>query len=358
MLSGVALIEKLCLAFGPTGCEEPVAAIIREELAATRAEISTDRMGNVVAHLPGPAGAPRVMLSAHMDEVGFMITDIEEKGWLRFSCLGGIDPRVLAGRFVNVGDGQKTVPGIIAALGIHFQKREDRKKVPEVDDLFIDVGVDSKEAAEALVSIGDFAAFDTPFARFGHEDGWLKGKALDDRAGCAVLIEVLRALEKTTPCLDLYFCFTVREEIGLSGAVVTAHRLAPDFSIVVETTAIADVPGVPDARRVADVGQGGVLSLLDNGTIYDRAFVDFALATGQKNGIPVQVKRYVSGGNDAKHIQRSGAGVRCLALSAPTRYLHAPVSVAALSDIVAIKDLLFAMLTEEKKEGNPLCMQH
>lgn len=358
MLTGVELIEKLCLAFGPTGCEEPVANIIRGELKTTRAEVSTDRMGNVVAHLPGPAGAPRVMLSAHMDEVGFMITDIEEKGFLRFACLGGIDPRVLAGRFVTVGDGQKAVPGIIAALGIHFQKREDRKKVPEIKDLFMDIGVDSREAAEALVEIGDFATFDTPFARFGKDGGWLSGKALDDRAGCAVLLEVLRALEKSTPCLDLYFCFTVREEIGLSGASVTANRIAPDFSVVIETTAIADLPGVPAARRVADVGQGGVLSLMDNGTVYDRDLVQFALETGREKGIPVQVKRYVSGGNDAKHIQRSGAGVRCLALSAPTRYLHAPVSVAALSDIVAIRDLLIAMLTEEKKEGNPLCMQH
>lgn len=357
MLNGVQLIEKLCLAFGPTGCEEPVANIIREELAGTRAEISTDRMGNVVAHLPGPAGAPRVMLSAHMDEVGFMITDIEDKGFLRFSRLGGIDPRVLAGRLVNIGDGEKTVPGIIAALGIHFMNREDRKKVPDVDDLFIDIGADGKEAAEKLVAIGDFGTFDTPFAVFGQNDGWVKGKALDDRAGCAVLIEVLRALEKSTPCLDLYFCFTVREEIGLSGASVTAHRIAPDFSFVIETTAIADVPGVSDARRVADVGQGGVLSLMDNGTIYDRALVDFALATGAENGIPVQVKRYVSGGNDAKHIQRSGAGVRCMALSAPTRYLHAPVSVASLTDIVAIRDLLIAMLTEQNKEGNPLCTQ-
>ena len=357
MLTGVDLIEKLCLAFGPTGCEEPVADIVRAELAGTRAEISTDRMGNVVAHLPGPAGAPKVMLSAHMDEVGFMITDIEDKGFLRFACLGGIDPRVLAGRLVTIGDGQKTVPGIIAALGIHFQKREDRKKVPEIKDLFIDIGADGREAAEALVEIGDFGTFDTPFARFGQNDGWLKGKALDDRVGCAILIEVLRALEKSTPYLDLYFCFTVREEIGLSGASVTAHRLAPDFSVVLETTAIADLPGVPDARRVADVGSGGVLSLMDNGTVYDRAFVNFALETGRKNGIPVQVKRYVSGGNDAKHIQRSGAGVRCLALSAPTRYLHAPVSVAALADIVAMRDLLLAMLTEEKKEGNPLCTQ-
>ena len=358
MLSGVALIEKLCQAFGPTGCEEPVARLIREELQNTRAELTSDRMGNLVAHLPGPAGALRVMLSAHMDEVGFMITDIEEKGFLRFFRLGGIDPRVLAGRLVNVGDGEKTVPGIIAALGIHFTTKEDRKKVPDVDDLFIDIGVGSREEAEKLVAIGDFAAFDSPFAAFGQNDGWLKGKALDDRAGCAVLIEALRAVEKAGLPLDLYFCFTVREEIGLSGAAVTAHRIAPDFSFVIETTAIADLPGVPDARQVADVGKGGVLSLLDNGTIYDRDLVNFALATGQKNGIPVQVKRYVSGGNDAKHIQRSGSGVRCMALSAPTRYLHAPVSVAALSDITAIRDLLTAMLTEPSKEGNPLCMQH
>ena len=164
--------------------------------------------------------------------------------------------------------------------------------------------------------------------------------------GCALLIEALREIEKDPPSLDLWFCFTVREEIGKSGALVTANRVKPDAAIILETTAIADRPDVDARKRVATVGKGGVLSLADRSTIYDRAMIDFALDTAKKGNIPVQVKRYVSGGNDAAHVQKSGIGARCLALSAPTRYLHAPVSVAAVRDYEAMRELLLAMLKD------------
>ncbi len=350
MRHGVELIERLALCFGPTSCEGEVEAAIREELAGTSAILQTDRMGNLTAHLKGPEGAPRLMLSAHMDEVGFMITHIEEKGFLRFDTLGGIDPAVLSGRAVTLGDEQKRVPGVICAKGIHQQTAKERKKLPDIEDLYIDIGTSSREETEALLERGDFGTFDTPFCRFGKEGAYIKCKALDDRLGCAVLIEVLRALDGLALPLDLWFCFTVREEIGKSGAGVTANRVCPDAAIILETTAIADVANVDASRRVATVGEGGVLSLLDRSTIYDRALIDFALETGKKGNIPVQVKRYVSGGNDAAHIQRSGIGVKCLALSAATRYLHAPVSVAAVRDFESMIALLVAML-KDWKEG-------
>ena len=350
MKHGVDLIEKLALCFGPTSCEGEVEAAIREELANSRAELSTDRMGNLTAHLPSPAGAPLILLSAHMDEVGFMITDIEEKGYLRFDTLGGIDKAVLAGRAVLLGDETRRVRGVIAAKGIHQQSAEERKALPKTEDLYIDIGTQSREETEALLERGDFGTFDTPFCRFGEDGAFIKCKALDDRLGCALLIEVLRAVENRALPLDLWFCFTVREEIGKSGAAVTANRIQPDVAIVLETTAIADVAGVGSARRVATVGEGGVLSLLDRSAIYDRTLVDFALQTGKQHGIPVQVKRYVSGGNDAAHIQRSGVGVRCMALSAATRYLHAPVSVAAVRDYESMTALVTAMLNDWKEE--------
>lgn len=352
MKTGIELIKELADLFGPTGCEGEVEAAIRAELSGTRAELKTDAMGNLTAHLAGPAGAPRVMLSAHMDEVGFMITEIDEDGFLRFENVGGIDPRVLSGRAVRIGDETHTVRGLIAAKGIHLQTREERGKVPDHDHLYIDIGADNRAESEALVSLGDFGTFDSPVETFGKDDAYLKGKALDDRMGCALLIEVLRAVEKKPLPLDLWFCFTVREEIGRSGAKVTAHRIDPDFAMILETTAIGDVADVPAARRVADVGAGGVLSLADRSTIYDRALVRFALETGKAHGIPVQIKRYVSGGNDAAHIQRSRAGVRCMALSAPTRYLHAPVSVAAVRDYEAMRDLVKTMLENWKPEEN------
>ena len=330
MKQGVELIEKLSLCFGPTSCEGEVEAAIRAELAGTRAVLETDRMGNLTAHLPGKENCPRILLSAHMDEVGFMITHIEEKGYLRFDTLGGIDVAVLSGRAVTLGDDAKRVRGVIAAKGIHQQSAKERKELPKIEDLYIDIGTNSREETEALLARGDFGVFDPPFCRFGKIGAYIKGKALDDRMGCALLIEVLRALDGKDLPLDLWFAFTVREEISKSGALVTANRIAPDCAIILETTAIADVAGVDPACRVASVGEGGVLSLLDRSTIYDRDLVDFALETGKKHDVPVQIKRYVSGGNDAAHIQRSGIGVKCLALSAPTRYLHAPVSVASI----------------------------
>ncbi|MBQ8339073.1 MAG: M42 family metallopeptidase [Clostridia bacterium] len=351
MTSGVALIKKLATAFGPSGCEGAVEALIREELQGTSAVLSTDKMGNLTARLAGPEGAPRIMLSAHMDEVGFMVTEIEESGLVRFACVGGIDPRVMCGRFVKMGNEEKQVPGVLTAKGIHFMDRDERKKMPSADQMYIDVGTTSREETEKLLSLGDFGTFDTEFMQFGENGAYVASKALDDRMGCAILIEVLRTLSDKHLPLDLYFCFTVREEIGLSGAGVTANRIAPHAAIILETTAIADIEDVPPARRVADVGRGGVLSLADRSTIYDRDFVQFALKTGAEHGIPVQVKRYVSGGNDAGHIQRTGAGVRCIALSAATRYLHAPISVAALSDVKAMENIIIAMLTNWNEGG-------
>ena len=351
MKYGVELIERLALCFGPTSCEGEVEVAIREELQDCGAELFTDRMGNLTAHLKGPKGAPRIMLSAHMDEVGFMITEIEEDGTLRVGKLGGFDDAVLAGRLLWLGDETKRIPGVIAAKGIHQMTAKERKKLPDIEDLYVDIGSNSREETEALLSRGDFATFDTPFSRFGKDGAYMRCKALDDRLGCAVLIEVLRAVKDKQLPLDLWFCFTVREEIGRSGAKVTANRIAPDAAIILETTAIADVADVEPARRVADVGSGGVLSLLDRSTIYDRDLIDFALNTGKRYEIPVQIKRYVSGGNDAAHIQRSGVGVRCLALSAPTRYLHAPVSVASVKDFESMIALLVAMLGDWKEEN-------
>ena len=169
----------------------------------------------------------------------------------------------------------------------------------------------------------------------------MKGKALDDRMGCEALIEVMESVYKNRPSVDrdLYFCFTVREEIGLSGAKVAANKIQPHIAIVLESTAIADLPDVDVARRVADVGSGGALSIADRSTIYDRELIDKALHLGREKEIAVQVKRYVSGGNDAGSIHKTGVGVRALALSVPTRYLHSPSCVCAISDFRAVREL-------------------
>ena len=346
------LLSRLTEAFGPSGCEHEVAACIRRQLSRCPFPPTEDRVGNLTVHVPGKEGAPRVMLSAHMDEVGVMITDIEENGFLRFGTVGGIDTRVMVGRAVKLLGRSGYVLGVISAKGIHFQSAEEREKLPSLDEMYIDIGVDNAEEAKKYVERGDYGTFDTAYCSFGKDDEYISGKAIDDRVGCALLIELLhRVADKAPLDVDLYCTFTVREEIGISGATNAANRIRPDFAVVLEATAMADLPDVPKERRVADTGKGGVLSLADRSTIYDRDLIRLALAVGEKNGIPVQVKRFVSGGNDAGNIQRTGTGVRCLALSAPTRYLHAPVTVVRASDVEAMLELLLALLPEFAKEG-------
>lgn len=352
-LEGLDLLRELCLMPGPTGAEERVAAFILEQLEGLAGiEIYRDRVGNVSVLYPAKAGgaridgASRIMISAHMDEVGMIINDITDEGYLKFANLGGIDPRVLCGRHVTVMGKNGDLPGVIASKAIHHQTADERKQVTTVDKMYISIGATSREDAEKYVAIGDSATFDSDFIRFGK--GKIKSKAIDDRLGCAVMIEVLRGLCEDNAELpyDVYFCFTTREEIGLSGAQTTAQRLCPDIAIVLESTAVADIAGVAPNSRVATQGEGGAISLADRSTLYDRALVDHALKCAHDNGIPVQVKRLVSGGNDAGHIHKSGKGVRALAISCPTRYIHSASCVADEADCEAIKKLVSLLIRQ------------
>ena len=346
----LARLRELCNVFGPTGCEDGVAAWIMDQLPAVCDRFCHDRMGNVIALLrmgdPNAANRRRVMISAHMDEVGVMITDVCEDGLLRFETVGGIHVSVLEGRRVTVGDEKNRVNGVILSKAIHHKKRDERNKPTPLSKLYIDIGARDREEAEQYAKVGSFGTFDSEFYRFGKDGAFLKAKALDDRLGCAVMLEVMESLveERLTENLDLYFCFTVREEIGLSGARTAAAKIAPDLAIVLESTAVGDLPDTEYNRRVAELGAGGVLSIMDRSTIYDRPLLDFALQTAKDGEIPVQVKRYVSGGNDAGSIHKTGEGVRALALSVPTRYLHSPSCVVAVEDYRSTRRLTEAML--------------
>ena len=351
---GIELIEHLCERFGPTGCEGEVADAIVEQLENNCDKIARDSFGNVYAVIygKGEGKRDRVMISSHMDEVGFMITGIEESGYIKFTTLGGIDPRVLYGKQVILGNEDKRICGVIAATAIHHKRRDDRYTVTKTEDMYISIGAKDADEAKQYVSVGDFAVFNSDFVRFGSDGKYIKGKAIDDRAGCAAMIETVRRIreEKIELPFDTYFCFTVREEVGRSGAKVAAERVAPSRAIVLESTAIADIADVSPEKRVANVGEGGVISLMDRSTIYNSEFVNFTLETARDNGIKAQVKRYVSGGNDAGHIHKSGVGVKCVAISVPTRYLHSPACIASVEDYVSIKELVFAMLKNMKSE--------
>lgn len=341
----IGRLRTLSLLFGPSGFERDVADFIEEQIKNICDSYVRDRMGNIIALIrtgdTDAEGRERIMLSAHMDEVGFMITEICDDGLLRFDTVGGINVSVLEGRCVTVGDERGLVEGLVASKAIHHIERADRNKLNKIDKLYIDIGASDREEAEKYVSVGSFGTFRSEFYLFGENSEYMKGKALDDRMGCEALLEVMESVYRNRPNgdRDIYFCFTVREEIGLSGAKVAATKIKPHIAIVLESTAIADLPDVDAARRVADVGKGGALSIADRATIYDRELIDKALYLGKEKGIAVQVKRYVSGGNDAGSIHKTGVGVKALALSVPTRYLHSPSCVCAISDLRAVRAL-------------------
>ncbi len=356
MYAGKDLLRALTNAFGPSGCEDEVRDLIITQIKDFCDGYTVDKAGNLLVKLCGrgldynTAEPRRVMLSAHMDEVGMMITEITEDGYLRFGCVGGIDPRVLCGRHVKVGSEKNRVHGVIASKAIHLQTLEERGKATPVRQMYIDIGAKDADDAKKYVSIGDEAAFNAEFVTFGKDGRAMKAKALDDRAGCAALIETLRNLH-ADPCdrpFDLYFAFTTCEEVGISGASVAAFGVKPDTAIIVEGTAVSDLPGTSDGAKVSLQGEGGTLTLADRGTIYDLGFIDFARATASEYGIKCQLKRAMTGSTDASHIQRSLSGVRVLGLSLPTRYIHSASNVALYEDYESVRDLLIAMLRHWK----------
>ncbi len=351
----IELIKDLSLAFGPSGCEDRVREKIGEYTKELADKCVVDRLGNLICKMSfGNADAAerrRIMLSAHMDEVGMMIDSITSDGMLTFGLVGGIDSGVIAGRKVLVGNEKELLQGVICSKAVHHKDKEERKKAVDADKLYIDIGFNSKEEAEKHIAIGDFATFDSEFYLFGKDDNTIRSKALDDRMGCAALIEVMRelAISPIDDNLDVYFCFTVREEIGSSGASAAAVSIVPDLAVVLETTAISDIVGTPDFRRVADVGNGVVVSVADRTTIYRRDIVNGAMSIAEKCGVAAQIKRYVAGGNDAGKIHKALAGVPVLTLSVPTRYLHSPACVAELCDYRAQRELVYSILKHNKE---------
>ena len=352
--AGLNLIRELSLAFGPSGCEDAVRDIIIEQIKGDCDAYTVDKAGNLIGVIRGRGldydreNPRRIMLSAHMDEVGFMIRDITEEGYLKFGLVGGMDPRVLCGRHVIVGDKQK-LHGVIASKAIHLQSAEERTKATPVKSMYIDIGAKDREEAKKHVSVGDYATFDSDFVTFGKDGCMMKGKALDDRAGCALLIEIMRNLHRE-PCnlpFDVCFAFTCCEEVGISGANVAAFGIQPDTAIILEATAVNDLPGA-GRNAVSKQGEGGTLTLADRGTIYDMGFIDFARQTAEQNGLKCQIKQTVTGGTDAAHIQRAMTGVRVLGLSLPTRYIHSASNVARFEDFEQTRDLVIAMLRNWK----------
>ena len=319
------ILKELCALSGVSGNEGPVRDHIEKRVRPFADEVTTDAMGNLLVFARGKrAPKQRIMLAAHMDEVGIIITGITEEGYLKFDFAGGVDRRVVIGKRVSVGD--RAIPGVIALKAVHLQEDGERKKVPAVKSLHVDIGCRSREEAEKLVSLGDTGAFDDHIVEFG--SGFLRAKAIDDRVGCAVMIALL---EEGLP-VDCHFAFTVQEEVGCRGSVAAANRIRPEIGLVLEGTTAADLPSQQGNEKVCAPGKGPVLPFMDGGSIYDRGLWRQLTALAEAKGIPWQTKTWISGGTDASAIQKSGAGVRVAAISAAVRYIHSPSCVGCTED--------------------------
>lgn len=319
-------LKILCALNGVSSFEDEVRDYLIRQVTPYADQVRVDAMGNLIVTKKGarPCGR-KVLLSAHMDEVGMMVRHITEEGYLKFAFVGGVDRRVVLGKRVFVGPNR--IPGIIGLKPHHLVGREEEKQIPKVEDLYIDIGVQTRTEAEKNVSLGEYVAFDPEQTIFG--DGYFQSKAIDDRVGCAVL---LRLIQEPLP-IDCTFVFTVQEEVGTRGAFGAAFSEKPEIALVVEGTTAADFPSVPSHKQVCALGQGVVIPFMDGGTIYDRELYHILTKIAEEKEIPWQTKQYISGGTDARTIQRSRAGVKTAGIAVAVRYLHAPSSVVAIKDI-------------------------
>lgn len=327
---------EICAIDGTSGDESAVRDYIMSRIKADK--IFTDNLGSLIVFKKGrKTPKNKIMFAAHMDEVGFMVTDITADGFLRFGAVGGVDPRVVIGRSLRFKDG---TCGVVGTKAVHQQSADERKKAPDFSDMLIDIGVSSREEAEKLVSRGDCAVFDSDSFKFG--DGFVKSKAIDDRAGCLILMDMING----TPEYDAWYAFTVQEEVGTRGAQAAAFTVDPDIAVVLESTTACDIADTSGEKRVCELGKGCVVSFMDRLTIYDRELYKLARETGDRLGIPTQTKTLIAGGNDSGAIHVSRGGVRTCALSVPCRYLHSPSCVIKESDFEATSKLANAVLSE------------
>jgi len=335
MLNNLSLLERLCTANGISGDESSVRQIILDEIKDFATEITTDNLGNLIVFKKGREQAKnRLMISAHMDEVGFIVTDITSDGLIKFDEVGGIDRRVVPA--CNVLINGKT-RGVVGVKPIHLCSSDESKKIPEYNKMYIDIGANSKEEALSAVSLGDSITFNS---QYYENDYTIQSKAIDDRVGCFIMIEMIK---QDLP-YDMYFTFVTQEEVGLRGAKVASYTVNPDFAIVLEATTAADVPNV--SKQICNLGKGAVIGFMDKSTVYDKGLINKCKAIADDKNYKLQFKRGIAGGNDAGIIHKSRRGVRTLAISLPCRYLHSQRSMIAKCDIDSVYNLAYNLAVE------------
>lgn len=320
----IKTLKELCLLNGISGDESCVREYIIEKIR-DKCDYLVDNLGNITAFRKGKkTPEKKLMIAAHMDEVGLIVTSVRSDGTLTFETVGGIDSAVIIGKRVKIG--KNGLSGVVGSKAIHKLSAEEREKAPKISDLYIDFGAADKAEAEKYVSAGECVYFDSKFMEFGNNR--IKSKAIDDRAGCALM---LRLIEEE-PEYDTFFVFNVQEEIGLRGSTVSAFSLQPDIAIVLEATTAADIDGADGAAKVCTINDGPVVSFMDRSTMYDKELYKTAFETAKENGINCQTKSMIAGGNDSGAIHISGKGVRTIAVSLPCRYLHSPSCVISKQD--------------------------
>lgn len=319
------LLKELCILNSISGDEGAVRDYVIEKIK-DKCEYSVDPLGNVIAFKKG-AERPKnkLMISAHMDEVGMIVTSIKSDGTLTVSEVGGVDARVCIGRKVKVG--VNGIQGVIGAKAVHNLSSDEKNNAPKMSSLYVDIGAADKAETEKNVTLGDSVHFDSEYTVFG--DGMICAKAIDDRFGCAVMIMLINS----ELAYDCTFTFVVQEEVGLRGARTAAYTVDPDFAIVLEATTASDIPLAADEKKCCIVGNGPVVSYMDRSTIYDKELYALSKKTAEENSLGWQTKTMVAGGNDSGAIHISRGGVRTMAVSIPCRYLHSPCCTAKLSDM-------------------------
>jgi endoglucanase len=323
-------LEKLSNAQGVTGREKQVRDLMFEMLKPVCDEIQVDRMENLVAVKKGKPEAPKIMLAAHMDEVGLMVKNITKEGFIQFTKMGGIDDRILSAQKVIVFTKENAYHGIVGSKPPHIQKEEERKKIITYDDLFIDVGAQSREdAAKMGIAVGDPIAFDVKYTSIGAE--CVMGKAFDNRAGCAAMVEAMKHL-KDSEC-TIYAVGTVQEEIGLRGSGCAAFAVNPDLALALDVTVAGDVPGVREIDTNVKLGKGPALTVYDSGVITHPKVMRWIIDTANQAKLPLQLESGLPGSTDAARISLTRQGIPSGTLSMPARYIHSPAGIINLTDV-------------------------
>jgi endoglucanase len=334
----VELLEKLCRTAGPAGQEERVRDLVKGELTPLVDEVRTDTLGNLIGFRKG-RGDARVMCCAHMDEIGFVVSHVDKEGFIRFLPVGGFDPRTLVTQRVIVL-GRRDVTGVIGVKPIHILSEEEKKKVPEIKNLFIDLGLPVDEVRET-VAVGDRVVLEREFADLGPT---VTGKCFDDRVGIYVMIEALKRIK--TSQANIFPVATVQEEVGLRGALVSAYGVEPDLGLAIDVTIANDIPGADEHEWVSRLGSGTAIKVMDSSSISSARLVDYLRELAEKEKIAYQMEILPRGGTDAGALQRVRAGVEVATLSIPTRHVHSSVEMCHKEDIEATIRLLAAFLSD------------